>query len=647
MTDFINNTSLSYTTLTEEVLAWLQNLDDYDKWKDLFSGSNGTILVEMLAAQAANEYFKIYGSRQENFMAYLSKRISAIAIAQNYGYSVTRGTNMKLTINVTPNSSLYLKALTPIGTCGDYDLTLVNNTSFVEGTPVNVDVYIGNVKTQTLTANSENLLTFRFSNNNISDVVQLYLNDETCSGNPLPYSTQLLDLLNDKYVGISNAVGGVDVMYLNTRDTAQYKYHSNSTLTLQYLEYAEVNYSSTTLEFDYGDINSLVSQTNTIVQEETKSIQINGPLYAETNRVICARKDFQNVMKTLNSSFIDANSTDYSNPIVQVTYILNNNMLLTDAEKASLLQLLSPMRCFGVPMCYISDPTVNNFTINTTLKLMNLSNTNFVAEDIVNEVFAQFTQKLGTTIDLALIEHDLEDYDYIKTARSSFATTVWTAKGLIKPGMIISPTVDNGFNYLVLGFNYTTGTTQPVWPTTIGDTVIDNNIEWTCIPLDKNAVPIEWTANTSFNLFDKCVPTVSNDCAYQINRFIDKSSGVEPTWNTTVGEITYDVSATQSVYNGIAWLTVPKVSTANSWQANTSYSTGTIVNDLANAFDVSFQMINPVNRFSVTEPVWTTTEDIFMVDNVIFSKITQNPTLLGLAWDNYATFTHNISLVTS
>lgn len=647
MTDFINNTSLSYTTLTEEVLAWLQNLDDYDKWKDLFSGSNGVILVEMLSAQASNEYFKIYGSRQENFMAYLSKRISAIAIAQNYGYSVTRGTNMKLTINVTPNSSLYLKALTPIGTCGDYDLTLVNNTSFVEGTPVNVDVYIGNVKTQTLTANSENLLTFRFSNNNISDVVQLYLNDETCSGNPLPYSTQLLDLLNDKYVGISNAVGGVDVMYLNTRDTAQYKYHSNSTLTLQYLEYAEVNYSSTTLEFDYGDINSLVSQTNTIVQEETKSIQINGPLYAETNRVICARKDFQNVMKTLNSSFIDANSTDYSNPIVQVTYILNNNMLLTDAEKASLLQLLSPMRCFGVPMCYISDPTVNNFTINTTLKLMNSSNANFVAEDIVNEVFAQFTQKLGTTIDLALIEHDLEDYDYIKTARSSFATTVWTAKGLIKPGMIISPTVDNGFNYLVLGFNYTTGTTQPVWPTTIGDTVIDNNIEWTCIPLDKNAVPIEWTANTSFNLFDKCVPTVSNDCAYQINRFIDKSSGVEPTWNTTVGEITYDVSATQSVYNGIAWLTVPKVSTANSWQANTSYSTGTIVNDLANAFDVSFQMINPVNRFSVTEPVWTTTEDIFMVDNVIFSKITQNPTLLGLAWDNYATFTHNISLVTS
>ena len=647
MTNIINNTSLSYTTLTEEVLAWLQNLDDYDKWKDLFAGSDGTILVEMLAAQAANEYFKIYGSRQENFMAYLSKRISAIAIAQNYGYSVTRGTNMKLTINVTPNSSLYLKALTPIGTCGDYDLTLVNNTSFVEGTPVNVDVYIGNVKTQTLTANSENLLTFRFSNNNISDVVQLYLNDETCSGNPLPYSTQLLDLLNDKYVGISNAVGGVDVMYLNTRDTAQYKYHSNSTLTLQYLEYAEVNYSSTTLEFDYGDINSLVSQTNTIVQEETKSIQINGPLYAETNRVICARKDFQNVMKTLNSSFIDANSTDYSNPIVQVTYILNNNMLLTDAEKASLLQLLSPMRCFGVPMCYISDPTVNNFTINTTLKLMNSSNTNFVAEDIVNEVFAQFTQKLGTTIDLALIEHDLEDYDYIKTARSSFATTVWTAKGLIKPGMIISPTVDNGFNYLVLGFNYTTGTTQPVWPTTIGDTVIDNNIEWTCIPLDKNAVPIEWTANTSFNLFDKCVPTVSNDCAYQINRFIDKSSGVEPTWNTTVGEITYDVSATQSVYNGTAWLTVPKVSTANSWQANTSYSTGTVVNDLANAFDVSFQMINPVNRFSVTEPTWTTTEDIFIVDNVIFSKITQNPTLLGLAWDNYATFTHNISLVTS
>ena len=61
MANIINNTSLSYSTLTEEVLTWLQDLDDYDKWKDLFAGSDGTILVEMLAAQASNEYYKIYG----------------------------------------------------------------------------------------------------------------------------------------------------------------------------------------------------------------------------------------------------------------------------------------------------------------------------------------------------------------------------------------------------------------------------------------------------------------------------------------------------------------------------------------------------------------------------------------------------------
>ena len=647
MANIINNTSLSYSTLTEEVLTWLQDLDDYDKWKDLFAGSDGTILVEMLAAQASNEYYKIYGSRQENFMSYLSKRVSAIAIAQNYGYSATRGTNMRLTVNVTPNANLYLKSLSSIGTCGDYELLLVNDTSFVAGTTTDVDVYIGNVKTQTLTANSENLLTFRFSNSNISDVVRLYLNDEDCTGTPLPYSTQLLDLLNDKYVGISNALGGVDVVYLNTRANAQHKYRSNSTLTLQYVEYAEINYSGTTLEFFYGDINSLVNQTNTVIQEETKSIQINGPLYAETNRVICARKDFQNVMKTLNSSFIDANGTDYSNPIVQVTYILNNNLLLTSSEKTALLNLLSPMRCFGVPMCYISDPVMNNFTINTTLKLMSSGNTNFSANDIVNQVFEQFTQKLGVTIDLSLIEHDLEDFKSVKTARSSFATTVWSANGIVKPGMIITPTTDNGFCYLATKFIYTTGSTEPTWPETIGDTVTDNNIVWECIPLDNNAVPVEWSSDTPFNLFDKCTPSSSNDYAYQVKKFINKSDSTEPTWNNELYQTTYDIGSSYSTFNGIIWLTIPKVSAANSWQASTAYSTGDIVNDSANSSEYSYQAIDAINRFNTTEPDWSVDEDTTISDNIAYSKITQNPTTLGLTWDNYATFTHNIILVTS
>lgn len=59
-------------------------------------------------------------------------------------------------------------------------------------------------------------------------------------------------------------------------------------------------------------------------------------------------------------------------------------------------------------------------------------------------------------------------------------TQVWTASTAYLVGQIVRPTAGNGFVYLV----NTAGTSdavEPTWPTTIGQTVVDGSVQWTCI----------------------------------------------------------------------------------------------------------------------------------------------------------------------
>lgn len=65
------------------------------------------------------------------------------------------------------------------------------------------------------------------------------------------------------------------------------------------------------------------------------------------------------------------------------------------------------------------------------------------------------------------------------TAANSWAQ-VWAGSTAYLVGQIVRPTTGNGFVYLV----NTAGTSavgEPSWPTTIGQTVTDGTVQWTCI----------------------------------------------------------------------------------------------------------------------------------------------------------------------
>jgi len=86
------------------------------------------------------------------------------------------------------------------------------------------------------------------------------------------------------------------------------------------------------------------------------------------------------------------------------------------------------------------------------------------------------------------------------------------------------------------------GSIEPTWSTTIGNTVVDNDITWTCTALYDGGK--KWRSSTAHTVGDIVVPTTENALWYKC---VDAGTtgGSEPTWPLTIGDTVTD--------NGIVW----------------------------------------------------------------------------------------------
>lgn len=230
---------------------------------------------------------------------------------------------------------------------------------------------------------------------------------------------------------------------------------------------------------------------------------------------------------------------------------------LMDAEKYQkniALEKLSSYRVFGVEPPTIVDPKIVHVFLNISLTVSDDSVLLATAKADIDAILEESERSLYSELDVDDIEYAIERLSYVKIARvvlvSETKSETWESYRLYRLRDVVRPTIENGFYYESYynrsaeeeGYSqgdqyaYSQGS-EPVWPTTLGETVEGGNghIVWTCVEIPVDPVN-EWARNNLYSLDAIVVPSEATGFAYQITSI----QNLEPTWPTTVGESVVD-----------------------------------------------------------------------------------------------------------
>lgn len=109
----------------------------------------------------------------------------------------------------------------------------------------------------------------------------------------------------------------------------------------------------------------------------------------------------------------------------------------------------------------------------------------------------------------------------------------WTSRTPIEAGDRRVPTTHNGYWYFAQDSGETHSSTEPTWPTIVGNTVLDNGVTWECGGTNTELEAFQ--TSTSYAVNDICQPTTETGLFYTCTDG-GVSAGTEPTWPTTVGD---------------------------------------------------------------------------------------------------------------
>lgn len=418
----INPDSVSFEQIKTDIITYLTGKPEWQKWKDFWEGSAGTTLIELMAGTLAFLQYVMSVSRRETYLQYAEKRTSSIGIARNLGYSAFRGQNVHITVKVTPTQTITFSKFDIIGSYGDYDVVALDNYILNIGVQADIDVVIGKLKSENITIPSDELQVFRFISESVSEDVQVLLNDSL-----VPTGSTIKELLEDKYLVISNASGAVDIMYTNDSDAA-YPYDTGDILKVKYIETKDVSYGNDTLIFLYGTVDLETTLSIYSDFEPVREIRVQAPLAHETQQTVRGREDYRKLLRIIISGIVDANGRDVSSAVVALTYVRDDESLMTSDEKTQALADLEVYRPFGVNSSSISDPTKVDVSLQIDITLKTGYAGTVTATEIdtaVGIILEGYEKQLGISLDLEDIESLIEDLkntddnEYVKIARIS------------------------------------------------------------------------------------------------------------------------------------------------------------------------------------------------------------------------------------
>ena len=612
MSFIIDPSSINHTSIRTDIENWLNSKPDAEKWAVFFQSSAGQSLIDLIAGLTAFYQYESIVARRESFIAYAQNRSSILGGAQFLGYSAYRGKNAVVKLTITPATSGVWSKWDVIGVVKDRYLIVAEDTVKNAGVPVNVNCIIGEVLSETVTSPSDRLNSFRFTKPLVSEDCRIYIDSVE-----VDWGSNVSDLLDGKFVLQSNPLGSVDAKYLNLPGFTA-TYIANSSIMLKWISLKDVDFALTDISLDDGegtlDDKSVVSIFAD--KEDVISIKVNAPLKNETQNAVRGRRDQAKVFKQIVTNCLDAKGYDLSAAVVQIFYVLANDIRLSQTEKDAIQEAFEPYRPHGWLPPLISDATRNLVKLKIDINLTPKKSGNTTST--IDSILSTKQYILGDTLSLYGIEEELEATDFIRIARVSLTGDNWASDTMYEIGTLVKKFPDNGKIYKAIRIRYFSGTTEPVWPIVTDDLITDGQIIWKAVPkLDPSAQAV-WTANTDY-LFNASVrPSVANGFIYTVVGFVNKSGSVEPTWPIRNGGTADSLLGEKINDNQIVWVARPLVGTVSAWSANTTYKTGDLVvatNPVSSdTVDVMFQAYAYRGQSGSITPTYPTTNDITFLD---------------------------------
>ena len=604
MADYIISPyAISFNSIKEALQNYIQN-KSVNTWQDFYVSGAGETIVELDAAIAAFYAFHFIIGRREAYLPTAQNYASIVGAAETLGYNVSRGHNLYVEIEVTPNATQTLAKWSVIGSYAEYDVVLMEPAILNAGEKTNIKCVIGNSNVQSITITNQELQQFTFTATDSTDDCRLILNNIE-----LPTTTKIEDAIYDKWIMLTNVFGAIDAFYLNDGD---YKYTADDKLYFQYIQRNNLKYGAinpSNFSIDIADVVDNVLLVEDLQDTENKEhIRLAAPLKHETNNVVRARKDYAKYLLDLNKNLVDVNDKDINPGLIALTYLKPKdsvNSTLTEQEKEAYIKTIMSLCPDGVAKAFIEDPIKVIKSLSISLWKNPGQNISVAVDTDIDTILDAYRNKLQPTFDLEQIEHDIEQLPGVKVARVDVGATEYKNNTYYKLYDVISvPNVpvgsENGLNYETWTFycgkiQANTGETEPDWisASTVGTTIIDNNLVWQNSNKYADNIYATWEKDGKYELYSDI------NVGYEIPAYC--TSNTEPTW----GKIT--------IPDGNVSMTLVKsYNLLSGWEANKDYTAGEHI-IIGSGDDISIYVVKVAGKSGETEPTW---EDV-TIDNTV------------------------------
>lgn len=426
-THLISPEAFSYEEILAELTRLIENkyADTDGAWRDFYAFGAGQIILELLSGLGAFSTYAAVSSRKEAYLSQVALGSSARAIAGPLGYSAFRGSNTALRIDLFANGVTGIERFDALGNyedeAGVFDLLALEDATVAppsseHNVPEQVDVVIGKLSAVQKIIPSMKPQIVRFTQEGISDHFYLKVN-----GRVVPHSEDVLDLINGKYVAVTNAHGSLDVMMMNEYLAPEHQYRAGYEVEIVYIDYHPIPRPQlTNVNLTIGTVENVAVGQRPMEPDTVQEIQVKAPLRHETGRVVRGRNDYMKMVKEHLPTAIDTVAKDLDSATQNIAYLIESGDELRDGEIEQLEAILAAdaSRPMGVKPPVLSPARPRDVKLDVQIVLRDSSQPkSSITQDVVRAVSAH-EKRLGKQVDLYDLENAIiKQTPYAKAAR--------------------------------------------------------------------------------------------------------------------------------------------------------------------------------------------------------------------------------------